>query len=339
MKVKVTKEKDVYVNWFNVAPGVWGMKDLFVNIFMIHNPKDNQWVLVDAGLKWSAPKIRKMAEHLFWPDIRPSSIVLTHGHFDHVGAVAQLAEEWEVPVYAHRLERPYLNGTSSYPPPDPTVGGGMMSTLSFLYPTGPIKIEHLLRTLPEDGSIPGMPEWKYIHTPGHSAGHISLFREQDKILIAGDAIVSTKAESAIAIMTQRKEINGPPKYLTTDWKAAEASVKKLAGLEPEVVATGHGLPLRGEEMRNSLHNLSDHFQEMAKPAHGRYVNEPARAGEDGVNYIPPHNYKSFIYSVVGITVVAALGLLLYKQRQKTSTPLKKFSTNGLKKLEKLQHAF
>src|SRR5688500_3268348 len=124
MKIKVTKDKDVYVNWFNVAPGVWGMKDTFVNVYMIHNPTDNKWVLVDAGLKWSAPKIRKMAEHIFWPDVKPSSIILTHGHFDHVGSVAKLAEEWEVPVYAHRLERTYLNGTCSYPPPDPSVGGG-----------------------------------------------------------------------------------------------------------------------------------------------------------------------------------------------------------------------
>ncbi|HUR10763.1 MAG TPA: MBL fold metallo-hydrolase, partial [Flavitalea sp.] len=161
MKIKVTNEKDVYVNWFNVAPGVWGMKDTFVNLYMIHSPADNKWVLVDAGLKWSVPKIKKMAEHLFWPDVRPSAILLTHGHFDHVGSLEKLSKEWEVPVYAHKLEKPYLTGQSAYPPPDPTVGGGAMATISFLYPRGPVNVEDKFHPLPEDGSIPVLPGWKY----------------------------------------------------------------------------------------------------------------------------------------------------------------------------------
>jgi len=344
MKVKVTKEKDVYINWFTVAPGVWGMKDTFVNIYMIHNPIENHWVLVDAGLKWSAPKIRKMAEHLFWPDVRPSSIILTHGHFDHVGSLIKLSEEWEAPVYAHKLERPYLTGKSSYPPPDPTVGGGMMASLSFLYPTSPINIEKRLLTLPENGTIPGLPEWKYIHTPGHTAGHISLYRERDRLLISGDAFVSLKAESTIAIITQQKEVNGPPKYLTTDWIQAEQSVKKLAQLEPEIIATGHGQPMHGPEMRKSLRNLSDHFQELAKPSKGRYVQDPAVADENGVQYVPPHNNKtSLVFAIVGITVVAALGIFYYKRINKPQSVLQTFSRSGQKqikrKISQLQVAF
>ncbi len=335
MKIKVSKAKDIYVNWFNVAPGVWGMKDTFVNVYMIHNPSDNKWVLVDAGLKWSAPKIRKMAEHLFWPDVKPSSIVLTHGHFDHVGSVTKLAEEWNVPVYAHRLERPYLNGTSSYPPPDPTVGGGMMATLSFLYPRGPINIEHVLQLLPEDGSIPGLPEWKYIHTPGHTAGHISLFREHDKVLISGDAFVSTKAESAVAVMTDQKEISGPPKYLTTDWNASEHSVQQLAALEPEIVATGHGRPMRGEEMRKSLHNLADNFKEDAKPAHGRYVNEPAVADENGVSYIPTHTSNTLAYAIAGITAVAVISFFIFRKKEKPTVNWNELS-KGIFKPSKIQ---
>lgn len=330
MKIKVPSNKDVYVNWFNVAPGVWGMKDIFVNVYMIHNPSDNKWVLVDAGLKWSALKIRKMAEHLFWPDVRPSSIVLTHGHFDHVGSVAKLAEEWEVPVYAHRMERPYLNGTSSYPPPDPTVGGGLMASLSFLYPKGPINIEHMMQMLPEDGSVPGLPEWKYIHTPGHTAGHISLFRESDKVLIAGDAFVSTKAESALSVLTDRKEISGPPKYLTTDWNAAEQSVQQLASLDPDVVATGHGRPMRGEDMRKSLHNLADNFIEEAKPAHGRYVDEPAVADENGVSYIPKHTSNTFAYAIAGITAVAVISFFLFRKKASSGINWNQLSKGGVK---------
>src|SRR5688572_18227886 len=106
------------LNWFVVAPGVWGIRDIFVNMYLVHIPSNNGWVLVDAGLRSSASKIRKLSEHLFWPDVSPKAIILTHAHFDHVGSLRQLAEEWDVPVYAHHLEEPFLTGTSSYPPPD-----------------------------------------------------------------------------------------------------------------------------------------------------------------------------------------------------------------------------
>ena len=47
--------------YFNVAEGVWGMKDIFVNVYMIQNLNNDKWVLVDTGLKTSAPKIKKIA--------------------------------------------------------------------------------------------------------------------------------------------------------------------------------------------------------------------------------------------------------------------------------------
>src|SRR5688572_20191009 len=101
-----TRNKKVEVDLFAVAPGVWGMKDVFVNMYIIINPGDNKWMLVDAGLKWSAPKIRKMAALFFGAGNRPEAILLTHGHFDHVGSLEKLSREWNVPVYAHHLERP-----------------------------------------------------------------------------------------------------------------------------------------------------------------------------------------------------------------------------------------
>jgi glyoxylase-like metal-dependent hydrolase (beta-lactamase superfamily II) len=311
------KKQDLYVNWQAVAPGVWRMKDLFVNIYVVHNPHDNTWVLIDTGLKTSAPKIKRMVEHLFWPELRPAGIVLTHGHFDHVGSLQALADEWEVPVYAHYMERPYLTGQSSYPPPDPTVGGGMMTTMSFLYPKGPINIGRHLSILPQDGTIPCLPEWKYIHTPGHAPGHISLFRESDRLLIAGDAIVTTDQQSATSVMLQKKELCGPPKYFTYNWTSAEESVKKLAALEPEIVASGHGQPMKGAEMRKALHNLADNFEEQAKPSHGRYVNDPAYVTSEGVEDVPPPAVPvRLLLSIAGLAIAAALTMWLVKDRKK-----------------------
>lgn len=309
-------QKDVYTNFFEVCPGVWGMKDVFVNMYMVLNPFEGNWVLIDAGLKWSAPKIRKMANQLFGENTRPSAIILTHGHFDHVGSLESLAEEWDVPIYAHYLELPYLTGKSSYPPADPTVGGGLMASASWLYPVSPINVWSRVNVLPGDGRIPGLPEWKYIHTPGHAPGHISLFRTRDGVLIAGDAFVTTKAESALSVMMQTRKISGPPKYLTYDWHQARESVRKLADLGPEIVATGHGRPMSGPEMRSDLYILSRNFDEVALPEHGRYVASAAAADSTGVIYVPPkEKTKAPWGKIAGLLAVGVAAYVVYRVRR------------------------
>jgi len=304
-------------NFFTVAPGIWGMKDVFVNIYMIVNPFDGNWVLVDAGLKWSAPKIKKMAQKLFG-DSKPSAIILTHGHFDHVGSLQKLVEEWNVPVYAHYLEIPYLTGKSSYPPPDPSVGGGLMTWMSWTYPNDPINVWNHVNVLPETGGVPGLPEWKFLHTPGHAPGHISLYRENDGVLIAGDAFVTTDQQSAFSVMFQVKKVCGPPRYFTYDWVQARQSVKDLMKLEPEVVATGHGKPMHGSEVRRSLHKLSEKFYEVAVPSSGRYVDDPAVADATGIIYVPENNInkRSVAIKILSIIAVAATSFVLLSNKQK-----------------------
>jgi len=256
-----------------IAAGVVGVRVLFVNAFGV--AQGDHWTLIDAGLPGSARRIQVWAARHFG-SAPPNAIVLTHGHFDHVGAVADLLEKWDVPVYAHIEEHPYLNGQRSYPPPDPSVGGGMMTRMSFLYPRSPINISGRLHALPEGGALPFMPGWRWIHTPGHTPGHVSLFRDQDRMLIAGDAFCTTKPESAYASITQKPELHGPPAYFTTDWVAARRSVQHLALLRPNFVAPGHGRPTSDESAARALEVLADRFEEIAVPARGRYVSRPLR---------------------------------------------------------------
>jgi glyoxylase-like metal-dependent hydrolase (beta-lactamase superfamily II) len=237
---------------------------------------DARWVLIDAGIPGMAGRIQHAAAERFGEGRPPVAIVLTHGHFDHVGSLGALLDVWDVPVYAHESELPFLDGTTSYPPPDPTVGGGLMALSSPLFPAGPFNFSKSLYTLPADGSVPGMPEWRWIHTPGHAPGHVSLWRSRDRALVVGDAFITTKQESAYAVATQRPEIHGPPMYFTPDWESAEASVQRLAALEPELVVTGHGRALHGSEVRQALHLLADNFASIAVPKHGRYVDAPSQ---------------------------------------------------------------
>lgn len=259
-----------------------------VNVMFFGPPGagDRGWVLIDAGVFGSNGMITDIAERRFGRGARPAAIVMTHGHFDHVGALEDLAAEWDVPVYAHPLEHPYLNGSASYPPPDPWVGGGLMALLSPLYPRDPVNVGDRLRALPDDGSVPGMPGWTWLHTPGHTPGHVSFWRGDDRTIIAGDAFITTGQESAYEVAVQRPEIHGPPRYFTPDWAAAKLSVETLAGLHPDLAVTGHGPALKGAALRDGLNELARRFDEIAVPKNGKYVEQPARA-EDGSVYHKP----------------------------------------------------
>ncbi|MDF2433807.1 MAG: hypothetical protein JWP44_3438 [Mucilaginibacter sp.] len=298
--------KNKNVKYFQVAQGVWGLKILFVNIYMIANRKGHSkgWVLVDTGLKGSAKKIIAMAEKLFGYGTRPAAIILTHGHSDHTGSLKKLLKYWDVPVYAHSLELPYLTGLSSYPPVDATVGGGLLSLLSVFFRVKPIDIRNNVKAIDMHNGVPELPEWRIIHTPGHSPGHISLFLPLNTTLIAGDAITTTKSESAIYVFGYLNTLSGPPKYITSDWQAAASSVRRLAALNPRIVATGHGPVMRGRELHTELEELAKNFEKKVVPRSGRYVGDAAVADESGVKYIPP--FKTNIRFNITAGVIAAM---------------------------------
>ena len=302
-----------------VTPDLAYLRVMIVNVLFHGAPGagDRSWVLIDAGLKGSADAIARAAEERFGAGARPSAIVLTHGHFDHVGALRELAQRWDVPVYAHELELPYLTGRSAYPPPDPTVGGGAMAALSRFYPRGPIFLGERAQPLPADGAVPGMSGWRWVHTPGHTAGHVSLFRDEDRALIAGDAVITTKQESAFAVLTQRPEVHGPPAYYTQDWRASRESVERLAALEPAVLVTGHGRPMRGAAMLDALRTLARDFDRVAVPRRGRYVRQPAVADASGVIAVPPP-VADPLKVLLGVGAAVAAGVAIGAMRRRNA---------------------
>ncbi|MGN7413296.1 MBL fold metallo-hydrolase [Paenibacillus sp. SAF-068] len=252
-----------------VAPDILSLRTLFVNVVFIGEPGSRNWVLVDTGMARYTDHIVQVATERFQGP--PSAIILTHGHFDHVGTVIELEQFWGVPVYAHPLEIPYLTGLKDYPPADPSVGGGLMSRLSFAYPNEAINLDDRIFSLPQDHSVPGVSGWEWVHTPGHTPGHVSLFREADRLLIAGDAIITVKQESLWSVLLQDKQLHGPPSYFTTDWEAAHQSVQHIRHLGPKLAITGHGHALSGDMLTESLKRLDMDFEETTVPDHGKYV--------------------------------------------------------------------
>lgn len=303
----------------DLAPGVGVVELAIVNAYLLGEAGagDRGWILVDAGLAGSAGAIARAAADRFGAAARPNAIVLTHAHFDHVGALRALARRWGAPVFAHPLELGYLEGRSDYPPPDPSVGGGLMASLSFAFPRRGMKLDAQVRPLPADGTLPGLDGWRWLPTPGHAPGHVSLFREADRTLIAGDAVVTTRQESARAALGRPVELHGPPAYFTPDWESARESARLLASLEPELLLTGHGRPMRGPGMRRALHALAEDFDARHVPRRGRYVGRPARFDATGaVQSVPPPTRVAALPIVGAILAGTAAALALRARRQR-----------------------
>jgi glyoxylase-like metal-dependent hydrolase (beta-lactamase superfamily II) len=250
-----------------LAPDLAYIRLAIVNVVLFGRPGagDRGWVLIDAGVPGSRAAIERVSQARFGHLARPAAIVLTHGHFDHVGEVVALASNWDAPVYAHPAEHRHLDGTSAYPPPAPSLRDGLMSLLSPLFPRGPIDLGPRLRALPEDGGLPDMPGWRWLPTPGHTPGHVSFWHGESGSLIAGDAVITTAQESAYEVARQVAELHGPPRYFTSDWAAARDSARELSRLQPETLVTGHGPALRGPEMRAGLEALAAGFDAIAVP--------------------------------------------------------------------------
>lgn len=255
-----------------VCVGVYCYTNQIVNVVMIGFPGLGDWVMVDTGMPKCGQEIIAVANKRFGGK-PPRAILLTHGHFDHVGGIVDMIKEWNVPVYAHSMEFPFLTGKLAYPNPDTSVEGGFLAKISSIYPHEPIDIKENLLALPFTGSVPFLSRWHWVHVPGHSPGQVAFFREDDGLLISADALITVRQDSFYKVLLQTKELNGPPRYLTTDWKAAEESVKKLYALHPKKVIPMHGEIMYGEELALGLKRLAENFKEIAVPTHGKFVSK------------------------------------------------------------------
>jgi hypothetical protein len=84
----------------------------------------------------------------------------------------------------------------------------------------------------------------------------------------------------------------------------------LASLEPNVAATGHGVPMAGEPMRRGLEALLRDWGRVAVPPQGRYFNRPAVTDETGVRSVPPLVFDPQLLVAVGVGAAVLMGATL-----------------------------
>jgi glyoxylase-like metal-dependent hydrolase (beta-lactamase superfamily II) len=237
-----------------IAPGVAVIPTLIANAYLVGDSAS--WVLVDACTPGNERRIQRAAERRFGAGSRPRAILLTHGHFDHAGSAGPLADAWNVRIYAHSLELPFLQGEAQYPPFNLT-SPGFFTTLARFFPTTTVDLGARVEALPPGRPIPGLADWEWIETPGHTPGHISFFRRSDRALIAGDAVTTMDLDSMWGTLSKRKQVCRPPVPATSNWKDARRSVEQLAGLRPSCIAAGHGAPMH--DAADELARLAENF--------------------------------------------------------------------------------
>lgn len=204
-----------------LAEGVWQLS-LFppnaINVFVLDD------VLIDASTRFASRKIiRELKGH----DL--AAHALTHAHPDHQGASHAVCEHFGVPFWVGEkdvepAENPKLIGERQ---PDHFMAQLFAKTM-----TGPAhRVDRVLREGDEVGSF------KVIETPGHSAGHVAFWREDDGVLVLGDVLNSAD------VYTMIPGLKEPRHYFTPDPAENRRSARKLAQLEPKLALFGHGPPV------------------------------------------------------------------------------------------------
>ncbi len=249
-----------------VAPGVfwYSAGALAGNIYFVQSA--SSWALIDTATAGQGRRVQEAVEALFGTGARPAAILLTHVHPDHSGSALELARAWDCPVYLHPDELDLaisrnLATVARYANP---LDRGIILPIMRLFPRQRIEamleresLKEVARTLEPDAAPRGLPEWTSIATPGHSPGHTVFFRRADRVLIAGDALLTVDAGSLGGVLSwilrpDRPRVYGPPWYTNWDRNQVLASAGALVRLQPQVLAPGHGRPLSGEAVASGL---------------------------------------------------------------------------------------
>jgi glyoxylase-like metal-dependent hydrolase (beta-lactamase superfamily II) len=223
-----------------VADGIHRIEDAHTNWYMVED--DGAITIVDAGVPSSWQSFQAALRQLGRRKDQVEALVLTHGHFDHVGFAERARRELRIPVYVHENdapltmhpwrydhERPRALHLAMHPQALPFVAGFVRTRAFF-----PRAIREITRydagTLP----VPGSP--RVVPTPGHTLGHCALHFPERDCVIAGDAVVTLDPYTARV---------GPrlvARAATADSERNLRTLDNLAETGARTVLVGHGEP-------------------------------------------------------------------------------------------------
>jgi glyoxylase-like metal-dependent hydrolase (beta-lactamase superfamily II) len=219
--------------------GAWG-----ANVYLLVD--DDGLTLVDTGLPGRADLILEQIEELGYSPSDIKRIIITHHHADHIGSLAALKRATQAAVIAHPADAPYIDGTLPQPgPARPQWLSEFLARFCWLWATEPVAVDMLVN---DGDELPVLGGIKILHTPGHTLGSICLYLQSKDLLIAGD------------LLAHRFGLKLPARSFTVDIAQEIQSVKRVAGLEFDIIGFGHGSPIM-----NNAHQIVADFASRLTP--------------------------------------------------------------------------
>ena len=205
-----------------LAPDVWMLSLLplgNLNAYLVGD------VVVDSGLPLTRRRFLRVLS-----DRVVTAHVLTHAHPDHQGASHALCVQRAVPLWCGAADRNAAESGSFHSVSRP----GAAAYLAGLF-GGPG--HEVNRTLSDGDRV---ADFEVLATPGHTPGHISLWRQRDGLMILGDVAFHRNP------VTFRSGLREPFYSATYDPVTNRRSLRLLADLRPTIVCFGHGEPVQGD---------------------------------------------------------------------------------------------
>ena len=213
-----------------VAPGIHLIATFWANAYLIET--GGSLTLIDCLMPGNAPRILRAVEAIGGSASalkamgnNTACVWLTHADMDHIGSLANLKELTGASVAAHPLAEPFVRGQGKR-----TIRAGRLAQalLGRLFPADRLRPSQVDRFLEEGETIDG---WQVIETPGHAPGYVAFYHAGQRALIAGDTLVNLRTLQPSTHM------------FTEDPTANAASIRRLAELDVEFAAFGHGPPI------------------------------------------------------------------------------------------------
>jgi hydroxyacylglutathione hydrolase len=185
-------------------------------------------VLIDAATRQAEKRIFKQIEgHTI------TAHALTHVHPDHQGCSHVVCERLDIPLWCGQDDVPAMETPGNVASPKAPRWIRRAQERWWIGPP-----HHVSRVLREGDEVAG---FTVLDAPGHTRGHVTFWRESDRLLILGDVLNNMDTRTGIP------GLNEPPEMFTTDPVRNRASIRRLAALRPQLTCFGHGAPLHGPD--------------------------------------------------------------------------------------------
>lgn len=228
----------------HAAEGIHRAEEAYTNWYLVED--GDAVTVVDTGFPGSWATLHDALRRIGRNPADVAAVVLTHGHFDHMGFAERARTELGVRLWAHQREVSVTRHPWRYDHERPRARymlahPGFNLVFGAMVAKGALAVRgaRSVRTY-GDGEVldvPGAP--RAVFTPGHTHGHCALFFPDRGALIAGDALVT---HDPYTRRTGPRIVAGAA---TADSRRALESLEALRPLDASVVLTGHGEPWRG----------------------------------------------------------------------------------------------